>query len=116
MVKTNIRGDLRKYKPKNSKPKSSSITISENVVHDFIPSSISMSIGLQQGPVLKLQQIEDPPLEATETKLLISPFKRTVYFGECGHKAHTYINTVTLNSYYYCVQCVLWRKVQEVVY
>jgi len=127
MPKTNIRGDLRKYKQQQQqshrsvKPKPSINPEQQQVVvQDFIP-GIVMKIGLQVPATLKQLQQQQHPMEpeieaTTETKLLISPFKRTVYFGECGHKAHTYINTVTLNSYYYCVQCVLFRKISEVVY
>jgi len=43
-------------------------------------------------------------IETTETDLnkMVSPFKRTVYFGECGHRADCYINEIKLHTFYYC--------------
>jgi len=57
-------------------------------------------------------------IETTETDLnkMVSPFKRTVYFGECGHRADCYINEIKLHTYYYCKECVLFRRIVEIQY
>ena len=47
---------------------------------------------------------------------MVSPFKRTVYFGECGHRADCYINEIKLHTYYYCKECVLFRRIVEIQY
>lgn len=52
---------------------------------------------------------------AADPNQLVSPFQRTIYLN-CGHKVTSYISSIKLNSYYYCFECVLFKKVQEVVY
>lgn len=46
----------------------------------------------------------------------ISKFKRTVYFGKCGHKTYSYINTLDLDTWYWCDECVHFRKISEINY
>ena len=142
--KTNIRGDLKKYKQTKKK----------KTVQDFIP-GIATPIPLAPNPPTPepvpiptptfeqaatayinnesswagkemefkrqemdriIQMEEDRVLKIlSDPNQLISPFQRTIYMN-CGHKVASYINTIKLHTFYYCWECVLFKKVQEVVY
>lgn len=47
---------------------------------------------------------------------LVTPHERTIYFAECRHRMKTYIRNLELGKFYYCDQCVLFRKISEITY
>ncbi len=137
MVK-NIRGDLRKYRPRSSQTSQKRRTTSEIVNNDFIPAGVETPIQThhQSSPpeptpstipffdlndkIAEMDRIveeEEKRLSSiTNPHSMISPYPRTVYFSKCGHKAISYINNIKLDTWYWCNECVLYRKIGEVVY
>lgn len=49
-------------------------------------------------------------------KQLVSEFPRTVYFSGCDHAYVSYISNLSLDTWYYCEKCVIYRKISEINY
>lgn len=105
-------------------------------VNDFIPGTkpkmpiLSLPSREEEDPVWKAMEMKYRREEMNKTiageedrmramaadpNQLISPFKRTIYLN-CGHKVDSHINTIKLNSFYWCDTCILFRKISEIVY
>jgi len=62
-----------------------------------------------------IAQEEERIRNVTDPNTLISNYQRTIYLN-CGHKVTSCINNIKLDSFYYCFECVLFKKISEVVY
>ena len=106
------------------------------IVNDFIPGTtprlpvLSLPPRKEEDPIWKAMEMKyrreemDKTVSSEEDRMramaadpnqLISPFKRTIYLN-CGHKVSSHINTIKLNSFYWCDTCILFRLISEIVY
>lgn len=144
MPKTNIRGDLKKYKPTKKKTVQDFIpgiatpipltpnpptpepipmptpTTFEQATTDYLNNESSWAgkeMEFKRKEMDRIIQMEEDRVAKmlTDPNQLISPFQRTIYMN-CDHKVSSYISTIKLNSFYWCDTCILFKKVSEVVY
>ena len=144
MPKTNVKGDLKKYKPTESKQprgRPPAMPTREVVNGNLLPVETLIPIQLKKDIIppipiepatknnwieLELQykrekmdgviaQEEERIRNVTDPNTLISNYQRTIYLN-CGHKVTSCINNIKLDSFYYCFECVLFKKISEVVY
>lgn len=102
---TNIRGDLKKYR------------MERNMANN---NAIAYQIRNNRKKMSSHEQTKQPkeifPSTSDIISNLITPYKRTIYFSECDHKATTFIKNLELGKWYYCSECVLFRRISEIMY
>jgi hypothetical protein len=54
-------------------------------------------------------------LEANQNTPL-APAPRTVYFSGCDHNTLSHVNILKLDTWYWCNECILFRRISEISY